>query len=316
MATSGSVNYSQQRNDIILDAYQLLNVYGRGRTVSGEDMQFANNMLNKMVKAWQAKGIHLWKMEEGYLFPTASVAGYDLASSSVHAAEVSDSVITSLNGSHNASTTTLVVDTTSGMLAGDYIGVVLSDNTVHWTTIVTVNSSTGLTITSGLASAAADNANVYTYTSTITKPLKIHNCRRVTGVDSTATEIVMKQLSQDEYDLIPLKNSDSAPVNYMYNPKADETTLYLWPRPANPSYYFKFRYSKAIEDFDNATDSADFPSEWLECLTYQLALRLAPPFGKADLVQSLLAPMASQMLQDLLEWDNEVASINLGPEIL
>ena len=50
MATSGSVNFNQTRNEIINDAMQLLGVYGVGRTISAEDEVFAASILNKMVK--------------------------------------------------------------------------------------------------------------------------------------------------------------------------------------------------------------------------------------------------------------------------
>jgi hypothetical protein len=320
MATSGSTNYTQNRNEIILDAFRLLNVYGIGRTVSAENMTFANSLLNKMIKAWQSKGIHLWSMEEGVLFVSANNGTYDLASSTVKAASWDDTIITQLSSDHSTSATTLVVNSTTGMVAADKIGVVLADNTVHWTTIVSVDSSTGLTITSGLASAASTNANVYTYTNTIGRPLKIHNCRRVSGVDSSTTnsaavEIPMRQLSQSEYDVMPIKGANGAPVDYTYTPNVDYTTLNLWPRPDNVSYYFRFRYSRLIEDLDYATDNFDFPSEWLETITYQLAARLATPFGKTELASGLIIPMASSMLEDMLNYDNEVASVSFSPEI-
>lgn len=321
MATSGSVNYTQNRQEVILDAYQLLNVYGVGRTVSAEDMSFANSMLNKMLKAWQGKGIHLWTMEEGVLFVSPNVGSYDLASSSVKATNWSEATLTQLSGDHTALDTTIVVDSTSGMTAADKIGIVLADGTVHWTTIVSVDSSTGLTLTAGIASAASDNANIYTYTNTIGRPLKIHNCRRTLGIDdattnSSAVEIPMRQLSQQEYDFLPVKGANGAPNDFYYSPKAGYTTLSMWPRPNTANYYFKFRYTRMIEDVDSSMDNFDLPSEWLEVITYQLAIRLAPAFGKADLVQSLLAPMAVSMLEDMLNYDNEVASLNFGPEVI
>lgn len=318
MATSGSTNFTQNRTGVIEDALQLLNVYGRGKTVSAEDMAFANRMLNKMIKAWQGKGIHLWTMDEGILFPTTYVGDYALGASGVKAAKLSDTVMTKLNGAHTASDTTITVDSTTGMLAADTIGIVVSDNTVHWTTIVSVDSSTTLTLTAGLSAAANDNANIYTYTTALVQPLKIHNCRRVYGIDESglsgiASETQMRPMSQDEFDMIAMKGTVGAPNAYTYTPALSSLNLRIWPMPDIADYYIKFRYSRKIEDMDATTDNFDFPDEWLECLTYQLALRIAPPFGKADLIQSLLAPMASQMLEDMLAYDNEVASINFSP---
>ncbi len=49
MATSGSKNFSQTRAELIQDAFQILGVYGIGRTVSAEYNALASNILNKMV---------------------------------------------------------------------------------------------------------------------------------------------------------------------------------------------------------------------------------------------------------------------------
>lgn len=318
MATSGSINFTQTRNEIINDAFQLIGVYGIGRTISSEDMVFANSLLNKMVKAWQAQGLHLWSKEEAYLFIADNVGQYTLSndSSSARACSRDDAVITQLNGDHTASDTTLVVDSTTGMNAADIIGIVLDDDTIHWTTIVSVDSSTALTITSGIASAAADNSNVYTFTSRINKPLRIHSMRRVSGVDvagtSTRTEIEMQCLSHDEYFNLTTKTISGTPTCFYYTPDLSTGTLYMWPRPNDPNIYFEFTYERMLEDFDASTDNADFPTEWLECLTYQLAIRLAPAFGKDQKLQMLL-PMASMMYDTMLEWDSEVNSIQFSP---
>src|SRR3990167_3017319 len=115
MATSGSVNFNQTRNDIITDALGLIGVYGVGRTISSEDMTYCSNALNKMIKAWQGKGIHLWSKEEGVLFPAAYTAEYILSSdaTSARACLASDAVITQLNGAHASGATSLTVDSTT-----------------------------------------------------------------------------------------------------------------------------------------------------------------------------------------------------------
>jgi len=76
MATSGSTNFTQTRNEIVYDALQLIGVYGVGKTISAEDMNFSVNILNKMIKSWEGKDIHLWKMVEGVLMFTDSLIVY------------------------------------------------------------------------------------------------------------------------------------------------------------------------------------------------------------------------------------------------
>ena len=98
MATSGSQNFSQTKADIISDAFQLLGVYGIGRTVSAEDTTLASNFLNKMIKAWAVKDLHLWEKTEGVLYITPYEEQYSLGSASTDAyvTNKSDEVITQL----------------------------------------------------------------------------------------------------------------------------------------------------------------------------------------------------------------------------
>ena len=316
MATSGSINFNQTRNEIIQDAYQLIGVYGIGRTISSEDQAFAERSLNRMIKHWQTQGIHLWAKEEAYLFVADNTGSYTLdnTSSSARACNRADAVITQLNGAHIASDTTLVVDSTTGMTAADIIGIVNDDDVVTWTTIVSVDSATALTLTAGLTSACADNSNVYTFTSRINKPLRIHSMRRITGVSSaTSTEIAQSMLgiSHSEYFDIASKSTNGVPNQYYYNPDLSNGTLYLWPRPDDPAIYFEFTYERMLEDFDASTDNADFPVEWLDTIVHQLAVRLAEAFGKDDKLQTLV-PKASDMLRSMLDFDSEITSLFIG----
>lgn len=315
MSTSGSVNYTQTRNEIIQDALALIGVYGVGRTISGEDMQFASNMLNKMVKTYQADGLHLWAKEEGYLFVADNTGEYTLssASSSARACLRSDAVITELSVAAAASATSLTVESTTGMTTSDIIGVVGDDDTVTWTTISTIPSSTTLTIGTGLSSASAVGNNVYTFTSRVNKPLRILGMRRVTGGPDSPSSIPLTMLSHQEYFDLPNKTTNGLPSQFYYNPDLTDGKLYLWPRPDDPEMYFEFTFERMLEDFDASTDNPDFPSEWLECLTYQLATRLAPAFGKANMLQSI-SPLAEALYEKVMSFDCEAGSISMMPD--
>ena len=53
--------------------------------------------------------------------------------------------------------------------------------------------------------------------------------------------------------------------------------------------------------------------EWIEAMKYQLAVRLAPAFGKEQKLVAL-APLASSMLENMLDWDNEHADLSVIPD--
>lgn len=321
MATSGSSNFTQTRAEIINDAYQLLGVYGVGYTISAEDEALAIRALNKMIKAWGTKGLHLWTKEEAILFINQYDGEYSIGSAAGddHCALASDTVITQLNGAVAASATSLTVDSTTGMAASDNIGIVTSDNDIHWTTISTVDSSTTLTIASGLDTAANDDAEVYTYTNKIYKPLRITAARRRTGIDSGATstqfEQVLTPISYEEYHNLPTKSTNSIPNQFHYSPKNISGKLYLYPRPNDGGDRIHLSYERIIEDLDTAADDFDFPSEWLECITYQLALRLGSSFGRGQKALTEIAPLASTMLEDLLSWDAEHTELRIIPDM-
>lgn len=317
MSTSGSINFTQTRNELIYDAFQLIGVYGIGRTISTGDMDFAVSTLNKMIKGWGTKGLHLWTKEEVTLFVTKDQATYDFGNGA-NACLASDAVITQLNGSLATSATSLTVDDTTGMTVGDYIGVVLTDKSVHYTTIATIPGATTLTLTLGVVSAAPDNSPVYTFTTKINKPLRVLNCRRVYGIDGGATttleEIIMDELSYQDYYSLPSKTNSGLPSQFNYNPKLTSGEFSLWQRPNDGNYRINLSAERIIEDMDAAGDNFDFPSEWLEPLTWQLALRLCPAFGKDQRMVNSIQPMASAMLEGLLDWDAEVTSVNFQPD--
>lgn len=318
MSTSGSTNFTQTMYDVILDAYTNIGVYGIGRTISGEDFQFAKNTLNKMVKAWGSQGLHLWTREENTLFLTKDQASYTLGSTA-NACLASDAIITRLNGALAASATAVTVDSTTGMTVGDYIGIVLTSTAVHYTTIATIPTSTTLTLTSGITTAASNNAEVYSFTTKINKPLRILGCRRAQGIDDGATtsltEVEMAEIAYQDYMNLPSKTNSGIPNQYAYLPGNDVGTLYIWQRPSSGIYRLNFTSERAIQDLDAVGDNFDFPVEWLEPLTWQLSLRLGPAFGKDAKILNSIAPIAQAMLQNLLDWDSEITSVSFQPDI-
>lgn len=320
MTTSGTSTYSETKLEIIQEAFDILTICGEGMTISSFDMTRASNALNKMLKAWSNKSKHLWAKVEGVLFLTQYQNKYSVGQTgTAYATKLDDVVRTQLNGNHLASATTITVDSTTGMTVGDYIGIVLTDKSIYWTTILTLPTSTTLTITSGLTGAAADNNIVYTFTTKLTKPLKIKNLRIVNGVDngltSTLVEIPIELVAYDDYMLLPVKTTNNPHITIgAFNPNRVTGDIYVFPRPSDCSYSVYFSYERSIEDIINTGDEVDLPSEWLECITWQLALRLASRHGRSAAL-SFIAPMASKMLEDLLMWDAENDYIDVGVDI-
>ncbi len=104
-----------------------------------------------MVKEWVARGIDIWLRADVTLFLQPDTQSYLLGSTNAALSFVE----TTLRSAAGASAVVIPVTSSTGMTAADKIGVKLNDNTIHWTTIVSVDTATQVTITTGLASAAA-----------------------------------------------------------------------------------------------------------------------------------------------------------------
>ena len=171
MSTSGSVNFNNTRNEIILAAYQMIGYVGyEESSVSSTAQTAAEGFLNRMIKDWQLDGIHLWKRAQCTLFLQADQVKYILGATD-HCSETV--VETTLGAAEASGQTVLTITSTTGMTASDNIGIVLDSGSIHWTTISSVDSSTQVTVAVATTGAAASGNFVYTYTTRISRPHKI-----------------------------------------------------------------------------------------------------------------------------------------------
>lgn len=76
MATSGSTNFSTDRNTLIAGALRLAGAISQGETPSATLISETGEALNMLVKALQADGMPLWAIKESTITLTASAASY------------------------------------------------------------------------------------------------------------------------------------------------------------------------------------------------------------------------------------------------
>ena len=281
-------------------------------------MDLGVTLFNSMIKTYQAQGLHLWKREEAYLFLEKDQPDYYLGNQYASPAKAcyrEDAVLTTLTADALSGATSLTINMSSNMTIGDYIGVVLSDNTLYWTTIATIPTSTSVTLTAGLSGASTSGRNVYTFTTLIDKPLRIHSSRRVQGTISNPSTNDMSIFSHEQYFSQPNKKTSNTPMMCYYQPRKTYGQYHIWPASNTAQTYIEFTMERGILDLDSATDIPDFPDEWTEVLTWQLALRLSVPTGREDKAAKLAIPLAADLLEGVKSWDSEVVSITLRPEM-
>lgn len=318
MATSGTITFNQTRDQLITDSLSLLGVLAAGETASSNDITFCSGMLNKMVKGWQGQGIHLWTEDEATIFfvngqnPYILQAGAGGANAGAGALVVETTL--AVAASNNSSTIT--VASVIGMLVADTIGIQLDNNTIFWTTVAAINTTTKVvTLTAPLTSSASLANQVYDYTTQLPRPLSIQSARlrNNSGFDKP-----IKIMNRLDYDRIPNKGLSGQPVMAFFTPQLTSGQLFLWPVPNDVSYRLKVTYLRTIQDFDNSTDNPDFPQEWLDCITFNLAVRLAPAYG-INLSSGgysgnpQLITQAAEYLEEMKAWDAEQPSVSIVP---
>lgn len=307
MAISGSNNFNQTRDEIIADALITLGVYRPGATIRAADLNICSNLLNKMVKAWDAKGIHMWSEIEGTLFLTSGINKYTISPT---ATNISGDNVTETYLTAAASGTSLTVNSILGISANDNIGIVLDNNTIQWTTVSGTPTGSTVALVGSLSSAASSGNNIFAFTNRSQKPINVSTCR-FTNSDGTDRPVYMR--GRDEFMSIPSKNTSGKINQVFYTAGITDGTMYVWPTPDSCSDRLRFSYSRMLDDFDTGTDNPDFPSEWLETITLNLAVRAARVYGKnikeiADIIQE-----AQTSLIDMQMWDINNGSIRITP---
>ncbi len=309
MATSGSTDFSINRDDIITFALKKLGRIAEGDTPNTDQVLDAAFELNMMVKHWQAPGLNLWAVKKGFLFLEKDTSEYNLGATGDHATTAY--LKTEMRVAAIAAATTLEVDSTTGMTALDNIGVIQDDGTSHWTTIASITDSDTLVLTTGLVSAAAIDKEIYTYTTKIDRPLKITGMWRR---DDFGADIPINMITRQTYDELTNKTADNKAVQAYYDPQLTNGILSVWSEPTDLTDILVFRYQRPFDDFDASSDTPDFPQEWYLSLGYGLAALLCDTYGVSETIARKIEGKAAFFKAEAMEFDAEEGSIFLTPE--
>lgn len=309
MTVSGTNTYNQNRNQIINMAMSYIGIKTIGRNLTADEVSQASDVLNAMVKSWKNKGDYLWKTTEGTLFLANGQASYKLDGLTANATEEYSETTLSADASLGA--TTIDLTSTDGFVSGYYVGIVLDDNSLFWTTQSGSPSGNTITLANALTDSASSGNAVYVYQTKINRPELINSCRaRDTEADN---DVPMTALSRDSYFNIPIKTTENRPNQFYYDKQLTYGTLYLWPVPNQANYQIKFTFQKMFYDFDTATNTPDFPVEWIRALSLCLSVDLARIYGKSMEMREQLKRDADEALADCQGFDRENTSVYFQP---
>jgi hypothetical protein len=276
--------------------------------------QFADGLrdLNYMVKSWQSQGLHLWTKTEAILFLDVGTESYDLGPGGDRACLADDFIDTTLTADVLGGNAVLPVASSSGMVSGDQVGVKLTNNTRQWSTILTVDSSTQITLSDNLTADADSGATVFTYTSLIDRPLRILQLRRFTVGENDEIEAI--QWSRQEYFAQPDKSSQGQINNWYYSPQLTKGRVYIWQVADDVNRIAKFTFERPINVTESTSEKPDFPSEWFDVLKTNLASRIAIQYRVPADRRLELKDEAAYLLGNALGYDREPDSFNVQPD--
>lgn len=310
MAVSGSKNYAITRAGIQEAALRKLGVFDAGEAVSGDETAAASVALNLMVKEYTARGAELWLRDEITLFLQPDQQSYALGTANATATITGE---TTLSAAEASGQTVLTVTSSTGMTAADVVGIKMDDDTIHWTTIVSVDSSTQITITVATDDDAASGNKVYAYTTVAGRPTKILYAYRR---DTNDIDTEVRLIGEKEYMRQSNKGSSGPPVEAWYQPTLTTGTLFVWPVDGGANWD-KIVMSCQFhpDDFDASGDNPEFPIEWANTLVWGLASELGPEYGLPAREQAKLFEIAEYKLRNSLDYSVEGASVEFALDI-
>ena len=300
MASSGSVNYDNTRNEIISAALRKCGQLAEGETATSQQTNDASGDLNRMIKAWQKEGVHLWTEREYVLLLDTTSQVYDLGPTGDRFVEFDELVETTITAAAALGASTLTVASITGIANADAIGLVQDDDTIHWTTVNGAPSGTTVTLTAVTTAAAASASVVYVYTSLAQRPLTIGQARMMT---SSTSEIPMTPLSREDYFSLSNKTSSGVPVQYYYSPQLTNGKFYIWPVSDTVDYKIRLTGRRSIEDFDTSGDNPDLPQEWLQALIWGLADEIKLEYGVDPITSAEIKAKADEWYGRVSDFD-------------
>lgn len=106
--------------------------------------------------------------------------------------------------------------------------------------------------------------------------IDVIEARRV--YEDSLNELPLGRWERGQYVSLPSKSQTGVPVAYYPQKNRDGFVLTLWPVPYVETV-INFTAARVAADVPGLNDDLDVPQEWLECIVWNLADRLAPVFN-------------------------------------
>ena len=311
--TTSSI-FTKTAGKIIEEALRDARIIPVEQVVQAIDNKRGLDALNNIAKYWQNQAINLWKQAQAIIPLVVGQQRYLLgpALGDDECTDSDDFFNTTTDTAEAAGQTVIGVTSTANFTDGDRIGIALDDGTRHWTTIVSFVLDDTVTITTGLASAAASGNTVYTYTAKIQRPVRVLSARYANTI--AQSEIPVNRWSRQEYFDQPDKDSSGTVNQFYYSPQLISGELFVWQVASDVNNVLRITYTKPALVYDATIDVLDYPSEFFLPLKWRIAQEIGPSYGLSPPRQLELKEMADLTLEEALSHDGETGSMRIVPD--
>lgn len=297
--------------ETIENALKVIGVLDSAQPLQSRDRTTTLQALNSMARHWQTQYGHLWLQGYGALLCEKDKQSYKLGAGGDRFVNIVDLLTPTLSAAASSGATVVSVSSASGAADNDNIGVYLSTGAFHWTTIASISGSE-ITLASALPEDAANNAQVYIYTTEAERPLKINFATYAYNLSSS--EIPLHKLGRQEYIEQPQKSTSGSVNEFYFQPTLNLATLYLWPVSDTNLGIIRASYTTPFTELVSNDDEVQFPDEWEDAVIFGLASRIMDEYGLPEQKQAVIQSKADRYLSDCLAFDNENADLHIEPD--
>lgn len=288
-ATAGTNTFSVTRDLVIRQAMLNIGRLDPDESPSSQEISDISRVLNMVVKQWQGKadggpGLKVFTRRHGHLFLQLTPK-YIVGPGATGWAEAFANTTTS--ASALAAQNQIVLASTSGVINGYVLGVLLVTGSFQWTTITGVSGSM-ITLAVNLTAAVASGAQVFAYATVANQPIVIETALLR---DSFGNDVPLRILNVQDYDNLPSKAnptniSDPSAIYYEFQLTNSilKTDVY---GASDLTKYIRLTYLEAIQDLNNPNDVPEYPQEYFLALCWELSKQIRPMFPQAVWTQDM-----------------------------
>jgi hypothetical protein len=284
--------------DIITGALRNINALEAGETPGAGDAADALMVLNDLIEAWSMDKLIIFSQVDNALTLTAGQNTYSVGN------PVGGTFTgTLVSGSPTISGVTIPTNLVVGGTLTDVQAAIPSG-----TTVLSIGTNTVTMSANALRTVAA--AETITYTTpgnfAIGRPLRITNAYTRITTGTTGLDYPIEIITRDKYTQIGLKSLPAPwPLVLYYDATFPLGNIYLYPTPSQAATLHLWT-DTILSDFTTVNQSVNLPQGFARALKKNLALELAPEYGKS--AGALLVKQAH-------ESKAAIRSLNLDPVV-